>query len=56
MLKISVISRVHSTFEIADMFNIRDEIDLVFTEKKVNLYFTFSTKGKNLTFFRDMSR
>ena len=33
-LKISVISRVRSTSEIADMFNTRGEIFLVFTEKR----------------------
>ena len=34
VLKISVISRVRSTSEIADIFNPWDEIFLVFTEKK----------------------
>ena len=34
VLKISEISRVRSTSEIADIFNTRDEIFLVFTEKK----------------------
>ena len=38
-LKISVISRVRSTSEIADIFNTWDEIYLVFTEKKVNFLF-----------------
>ena len=33
-LKISVISRVRSTSEIADIFNTWDEIYLVFTEKR----------------------
>ena len=33
-LKISVISRVRSTSEIADIFNTSDEIYLVFTEKR----------------------
>ena len=33
-LKISVISRVRSTSEIADIFNTWDEIFLVFTEKR----------------------
>ena len=33
-LKISVISRVRITSEIADIFNTRDEIFLVFTEKR----------------------
>ena len=33
-LKISVISRVRSTSEIADIFNTWDEICLVFTEKR----------------------
>ena len=40
VLKTSVISRVRSTSEIADIFNVRDEIFLVFTEKKV--YFLFN--------------
>ena len=51
MLKISVISRVRSTSEIADIFNISAEIFLVFTEKKVNCLFIFSLKGKKLIFF-----
>ena len=34
VLKISEISRVRSTNEIADIFNTFDEIFLVFTEKK----------------------
>ena len=51
MLKISVISRVRSTSEIADIFNTRDEIFLVFTEKKVNFLFIFSIKRKKLNFF-----
>ena len=34
VLKISVISRVRSTSEIADIFNTWDEIYLVFTEKR----------------------
>ena len=39
-LKISVISRVRSTSEIADIFNTWDEIFLVFTEKgKFSFYF-----------------
>ena len=33
ILKISVISRVRSTSEMADIFNTRDQIFLVFTEK-----------------------
>ena len=44
-LKISVISRVRSTSEIADIFN------TFFYRKKVNFLFIFSVKGKNLTFF-----
>ena len=55
VLKISGISRVHSTSEIADIFNIRDEIFLVFTEKKVNFLF-FPLRGKNLTFCIVISR
>ena len=40
MLKISVISRVRSTSEITDIFNIFDEIFLVFTKKsKFSFYF-----------------
>ena len=34
VLKISAISRARSTSEIADIFNTRDEIFLVFTEKR----------------------
>ena len=34
VLKISAISRVHSTREIADIFNTFDEIYLVLTSKK----------------------
>ena len=56
VLKISVISRVRSTSEIADIFNTFDEIFLVFTEKKVNFLFIFSIQGKNLTFFMVISR
>ena len=42
VMKISVISRLHSTSEIADIFNARDEIFLVFTEKgKFSFYFLF---------------
>ena len=40
VLKISVISRVRSTSEIADIFYTRDGIFLVFTEKsKFSFYF-----------------
>ena len=46
VLKISAISRVRSTSEIADIFNTWDEIFLVFTEKKVNFLFIFSVEGK----------
>ena len=56
MLKISVISQVRSTSEIADIFNTRDEIFLVFTEKKVNFLQFFSVKGKNVIFFIVISR
>ena len=38
-LKISEFSRVRSTSEIFDVFNSRDEIYLVFTEKKANFLF-----------------
>ena len=51
MLKISVISRVHSTSEIADSFNTLDEIFLIFTEKKRKILFIFTVKGKSLTLF-----
>ena len=54
VLKISVISRVRSTSKIADICNTRDEIFFVFT-KKVNFLFIFSVKGKNVTFFLDIS-
>ena len=47
VLKISVISRVRSTSEIADIFNTFDEICLVFTEKsKFSFYFFFLFRGK----------
>ena len=50
MLKISVILRVRSTSEIVSIFNISDEIFLVFTRKsKYSCYF-FSVKGKNQLF------
>ena len=55
VLKISEISRVRSTSEIADIFNTSDKIFLVFTKKKVNFLFIFSVKGKNLTFFSHFS-
>ena len=47
-LKISVISRVRSTSEIADIFNAWDEIYLVFTEKKVNFLILSIKGGKTL--------
>ena len=37
MFKISVNSRVHSTSEIAGIFNTCDEIYVVFTEKKAKV-------------------
>ena len=43
VMKISVKSRVHSTSEFSDIFNTWDEIFLVFTEKKVNFPFIFSS-------------
>ena len=46
VLKISVISRVRGTSEIADIFNTFDEIFLVFTEKKVNFLSFFPIRGK----------
>ena len=53
VLKTSEFSRVRSTSENFDVFNSRDEIYLVFTEKKVNflfilLFFTFGTFGFRL--------
>ena len=53
VLKTSEFSRVRSTSENFDVFNYRDEIYLVFTEKKVNflfilLFFTFGTFGFRL--------
>ena len=56
VMKISEISRVRSTSEIADIFNTCDDIFLVFTEKKVNFLFIFSVEGKNLTFVIVISR
>ena len=47
VLKTSEFSRVHSTVENSDVFKSRDEIYLVFTEKKVNFLFI-------LYFFRDL--
>ena len=55
VLKISAISRVRSTSEIADIFNTFDEIFLVFTEKKVNFLFIFFRKGKNNFFHSHFS-
>ena len=45
VLKISVISRVRSTSEIADIFNTRDNI-LLYFPKKSKFLFIFSVKGK----------
>ena len=43
--KISIFSRVRSTSENADIFTARDEIYLVFAEKKVNfLFILYSTE------------
>ena len=42
---------MRSTSEIADIFNTRDEIFLVFTEKKVNFLFIFFCYGEKLNFF-----
>ena len=55
VLKISVISQVRSTSEIADIFNTRDEIFLVFIEKKVNFLFIFFCLGEKLNFFHSHS-
>ena len=41
MLKTSEFSRVRSTNENSDVFNSRDEMYLVFTEKKSNFSFDF---------------
>ena len=50
-LKISVISRVRSKSEIADILNTWVTIRLVFTEKKSKFsFYIFPVKGKNLTF------
>ena len=46
-LKISVISRVRSASEVADIFNTCDEIYLVFTAKKV-IFFSSIKGGKTL--------
>ena len=57
MLKISVISRVRSTSEIADIFNTFDEIVLVFAEKKSKFsFYFFPLRGKTLLFFVVISR
>ena len=50
VLKISEISRVRSMSDFADIFNIRDEIVLAFTEKS-KFSFYFSVSGKKLNFF-----
>ena len=55
VLKISVISRVRSKSEIADIFNTWDEI-FWYLPKKVNFLFIFSVNGKNLTLFIVISR
>ena len=49
VMKISVISRVRSTSDIADIFNAGDEIFLVISEKKISFY--FFRKVEKLTFF-----
>ena len=51
VLKISVFSRVRSTSDIANIFNTRDEIFLVFTEKKLIFSLFFSVKRKTLSFY-----
>ena len=56
VLKISEISRVRSTSEIADIFNTFDEIFLVFTEKSKFSFYFFRRGEKNLTFFIVISR
>ena len=48
VLKISVISRVHSPSEITDIFNTLDGISFVFTEKGKFLFFP---SGEKLNFF-----
>ena len=47
VLKISVISRVHSTTEIVDIFNRRLNIFGSCRKKRVNFLFIFSVKGKH---------
>ena len=47
VLKISASSRVHSKGKIDDIFNIFDEIFLVFTKKKVNFLFILYFSGQN---------
>ena len=45
ILKISAISLVLRTREIADIFNTFDEIYLVFSSKKVNILYIYAGKG-----------
>ena len=56
VLKISVISRVRSRSEMADIFNTCNEIVLVFTKKSKFSFYFFPLRGKNLTFFMVISR
>ena len=42
--------------EIADIYNTRDELFVIFTKKKVNFRFIFSVMGKHLTFLLVISR
>ena len=53
-LKISVISRLHSTSEMADIFNTWDEIFLVFTNKRAKrpwfAHLSIQTKSQTFNF------
>ena len=51
MLKISVISQVRSTSEIADIFNAFDENIFGIYGKKINVLFIFFREGDKLYFF-----
>ena len=48
----SEFSRVRSTSENFDVFNSRDEIYLVFTEKKKQIFFLFYTVHGNFPFHK----
>ena len=55
VLKISVFSRVQSTSELADIFNTRDQIVLLYFKIK-KVFFLFFSVGEKLVFFRVVSR